>query len=63
MLSVAIRERDRVSLLVQPGSEVNGDGRFTDATFGICNDDNHGATLHRYFIAGKQYVQLAGGMA
>jgi hypothetical protein len=31
MLGVAVRERDRVPLLVQPGGEVNGERRFADA--------------------------------
>jgi hypothetical protein len=30
-----------VPLLVQPGGEVNGDGRFADTAFGICDHDNH----------------------
>ena len=41
MLGVAVGERDAVPLLVQPGGQVNGERRFADAAFGICNHDNH----------------------
>ena len=41
VLRVAIGERDGVPLLVQPGGQVNGERRFADAAFGICDYDNH----------------------
>jgi len=41
LLGVAIGERNAVPLLVQPGGEMNGDGRFPDSALGIGDGNNH----------------------
>ena len=45
MLGVAIGERDGVALVMKPGGQVNGERRFADPAFGICNHDNHATDL------------------
>ena len=45
MLRVAIGEDDAVTLLVEPGRQVDREGGFPDASLAVCDNDDH-AGIH-----------------
>ena len=67
LLGVAIGQSHGMSLLVEPGGQVDGEGRFADTAFGIRDCDNHvdliarlSACLQAVFPCGRQAVRQDG---
>src|ERR1700722_8340744 len=59
MLGVAIGKDHLMPLLMQPGSQMDGNGRFADAPFAICYDNYHNFDATP-FLSGWQAVCTSG---
>lgn len=60
MLGIAVGQCHGMALAMQPGCQMDSQGRFADAPFGVCYDDDaHGQDVTR-FVAGWQEICAEG---